>query len=379
MAPAKKFTFVCGQDDFLVDRLGRERFEAMAAGVPDEFSREVISGFAANADEVGTAVRRFIEAVRTMPMFGGRHIVWFKDVNFLADSQTGKAEATLDLVAAMQEVLEKVDPAETSVLMTAAPVDRRRVFFKWCEKNADFATAGGEAAGSPDALAAIAIAEARSLGVRFGPGAVELLVARVGASSRLVVEEVRKLASYAAGPDPAAGGGAPPPAIEESHVAELTPNTAEGDFFETSEAFFSGDLQWTLDALRRHFFAGGDARPLIAALQNGNRILIQLRALADAGQVRLRARGVDGLGAAAGAWASAYGEAAGEKSSYNVFTQNPYYIGKLVGESRPPSLRRLIDNQAELIAAFEEIIRRPREQEDVLRDMAVRCLAVANA
>ena len=72
------------------------------------------------------------------------------------------------------------------------------------------------------------------------------------------------------------------PTIEEASVAEVTPNVAQGDFFETADAFFSGNLQWTLAALRRHFFAGGDARPVLAALQNRNRILIQLRALADA-------------------------------------------------------------------------------------------------
>jgi DNA polymerase-3 subunit delta len=38
-------------------------------------------------------------------------------------------------------------------------------------------------------------------------------------------------------------------------------------------------------------------------------------------------------------------------------------------------LKRLIDNQQEFIAAFEEIIRRPGEQEEVLRDLAVRCLS----
>jgi DNA polymerase-3 subunit delta len=34
----------------------------------------------------------------------------------------------------------------------------------------------------------------------------------------------------------------------------------------------------------------------------------------------------------------------------------------------------LIDNQQEFIMAFEEIVRRPSEQEEVLREMAVRCL-----
>jgi DNA polymerase-3 subunit delta len=159
-------------------------------------------------------------------------------------------------------------------------------------------------------------------------------------------------------------------------VEELTPNTAEGDFFETAEAFGSGDLPWTLAALQRHFFTGGDARPVLAALQNRNRLMIQVRALADAGEVRIGPRGVEGLQGAAANHAARYGEAAGEKSTANVFTQNPWYLGKLIGGANPPTLRRLIDTQGELIAAFEEIGRRPDEQEEVLREMAVRCLAV---
>jgi DNA polymerase-3 subunit delta len=50
-------------------------------------------------------------------------------------------------------------------------------------------------------------------------------------------------------------------------------------------------------------------------------------------------------------------------------------VGKLAGSAKLPTLRRLIDNQREFISAFEAIIRRPDEQEEVLRDMAVRCLA----
>ena len=59
MAAAKKFTFICGSDDFLVGRLGKERFEALAAEVTDEFSRETINGFAANVSEVEGAINRF--------------------------------------------------------------------------------------------------------------------------------------------------------------------------------------------------------------------------------------------------------------------------------------------------------------------------------
>jgi DNA polymerase-3 subunit delta len=180
-----------------------------------------------------------------------------------------------------------------------------------------------------------------------------------------LVEEVHKLAAHAA-------DGA---MIDEASVAELTPNAAQGDFFEMADAFFSGDLPWTLAALRRHFFAGGDARPVLAALQNRNRILIQLRALVDAGDASVGKGGVTGLQKAAAAYGAAYGEAAGEKSSFNVFTQNPWYLAKLAGSAPLPPLRRLIENQREFVDAFEEIIRRPDGQEEVLRDMAVRCLA----
>jgi len=362
-APAKTFAFVCGSDDFLVDRLGKERFAALAGDVPDEFGREIISGFAANIDEVGSAVNRFRESVQTLPMFGGKRLVWLKDVNFLGDSVTGRAESTLKIVENLQQILERANPAETAILITAAPVDRRRAFLKWCEKNADFALAGGEGGG--DELAGVALAEARALGARFGPGALDLLLAKTGANTRLLVEEVRKLASHA-------GEGA---GIEEADVAELTPNAAEGDFFESAEAFVSGDLPRTLAALHRHFFAGGDARPVLAALQNRNRLLIQLRALADAGDVRLGFRGVEGLAPAGAAHAVKFGDAAGEKGSFNLFSQNAWYLGKLAGGRQPPPLKRLIDNQREFATAFEEIIRRPHEQEEVLREMAVRCLA----
>lgn len=362
MAPSKNFTFICGQDDFLVGRMGRKRYEALAAEVSDEFSREIVAGFAANVDEVEACVNRFREAVQTVPMFGGRRAVWLKDVNFLADSVVGRAESTQKAVEDLQEILASVNPDETAVLVTASPVDRRRSFPKWCEKQSDFALAD---TGDDDSMGPLVLAEAKAAGVSFGPGALELLLARIGPNTRMLFEEVHKLADYA-------GETA---VVDEASVAAITPNAAKGDFFEAADAFFSGNLTWTLEALHRHFFAGEDARPVLAALQNRNRILIQVRALADAGLVRAGPRGLDGMPRASAAHAVHFGDAIQEKSAFNVFSQNPWYVGKLAGSSALPSLRRLIDNQREFVAAFEEIIRRPAEQEAVLRDMAVRCLA----
>lgn len=362
MPDSKPFTFICGPDDFLVGRVGRERYDVLAKEIDDEFSRETISGFANNVGEVETAMNRFREALQTISMFGGRRLVWLKDVNFLADSVTGRAESTLKQVEELQRLLEANDPANVAVLITASPIDRRRSFPKWCEKNGDFELIGGD--GDASALAGVLMAEAKKLDTAIEPGAVQLLLTRIGANTRLLIEEVRKLSAYADEGKP----------ITEADVAELTPNVAEGDFFEAAEAFFSGDIKWTLAALHRHFFTGGDARPIISALQNRNRILLQVRALIDAGDARLGGRGLDGLKAAAAKHADKF-VGVTDKSAYNVFTQNAWYVGKLAGGGRLPTTRRLIDNQQEMINAFAEIIRRPHEQEDVLREMAVRCLA----
>jgi DNA polymerase-3 subunit delta len=370
MPAAKPFVFICGPDDFLVNRLGKSRYDELAKDVTDEFAREIISGFANNVGEVEAAINRFRESVQTVSMFGGRRLVWLKDVSFLADTVTGRAESTLKLIEDLQQLLAGINPDEVAVIITAAPIDRRRAFPKWCEKTGDFTLVGGEGDGAAEALAGVILAEARELGVTFGDGAAQLLLAKVGANTRLLIEETRKLATYAD------GANGQPAVIEEAHVAELTPNTAEGDFFEAAEAFFSGDLPWTLAALHRHFFTGGDSRPIISALQNRNRILLQVRALADAGEVRVGPRGLDGLPKAATAYGRHFAGAT-EKSSFNLFTQNAWYVGKLAGSAKLPTLRRLIDNQQEFIRAFEEIIQRPHEQEDVLREMAVRCLSAA--
>lgn len=362
MADPKPFTFICGPDDFLVGRLGREHYDELAKEIDDEFSRETISGFAGNVAEVEAAINSFREAVQTISMFGGRRLVWLKDVNFLADSVTGRAESTLKQVEALQGLLESNDPANVAILITAAPIDRRRSFPKWAEKNGDFTLVGGD--GDASSLASVLLAEAKKLDIAIEPGAVELLLAKIGPNTRLLIEEVRKLSAYANDGE----------AITEASVAELTPNIAEGDFFEAAEAFFSGDIQWTLAALHRHFFTGGDARPIISALQNRNRILLQVRALIDAGEVQLGHRGLNGLKQAQANYAEHF-VGATAKSSFNLFSQNAWYVGKLASGGKLPTTRRLIDNQQEFLAAFAEIIKRPREQEDVLREMAVRCLA----
>ncbi|MEJ1971210.1 MAG: hypothetical protein WDM96_01375 [Lacunisphaera sp.] len=84
---------------------------------------------------------------------------------------------------ALQEILEKVNAEEVSVLVTAAPLDRRRSFPKWAEANGDFTLVGGGDGEGAEALAAVALSEARAAGVTFGDGPWRFSLTKVGANT----------------------------------------------------------------------------------------------------------------------------------------------------------------------------------------------------
>ena len=362
---AHALTFICGDDDFLVGQEGRALFEEKTRDIADDFSKETLEASAQNVGEVEAVVNRLRDAAQTLSMFGDKKVVWLKDVNFLADTVTGRAEGTKQLVEDMQQVLSTLDPAAVEVIVTAFPVDRRRKEFKWFQSHGDFRDLKG--AGDEDSLIALVRSRAEEFGVRASHGAAAALVAKVQGNTRLILEETNKLATYAG-----KGG-----QFTEEEVTQLVPAFGEGDFFEAAEAFFSLDLAWTLDALRRHFFTSNEARPLIASMQNRNRLMIQLRVLMDSGELSLGSRGFakGDFDRAARTYSKHFG-GFDTKASFNVFTQNLWYLGnKIAPSARGLKLKRLVDFQLEFMRAFEDLIRRSNDQHAVMRDLAIRCLS----
>ncbi|MEN8744015.1 MAG: DNA polymerase III subunit delta, partial [Lentimonas sp.] len=332
----KPFTFICGEDDYLVSEKGKEWFAEQTKDLMDDLSKEIVDGRAGNIAEVEEALSRFTSAVQTLSLFGERKVVWMKDVNFMANSQTGNAQGTLDLVENLKELLGTLNDSQVGVLITAHPIYKVRSFYKWVQKNAEFTLIDG-GKDSAAGLAAIIQEECEKAGVTITRDAVQLLIGKVNGNTRLIVEETRKLVTFV-GPE---GG-----AISDRLVIDLVPNFGDADFFEAADAFYSLRLDWTLEALRRHFFTNSESRPLLGSLQSRNRLLIQLRVLMDAGAIRLGGRGIakSDLEAAGRTYAHHFGEGA-EKSNLNVFTQNPWYLGRLAQTAAKVPLKKLVDFQ----------------------------------
>ena len=361
------FHIVLGDDDYLVRKGAQEIFDQLLPEFPEEFQREIIDGRASRVDDVKTAVDKFREAAQTLSLFGDGKLIWLRDVDFLGDNPTGRAEGTQDEVERLQGLIEKLGTEGVKVILSASPVDRRRKFPKWLAK-APNCTEAYTKKDRGAAVRRVVDETCKELEVTMEPNAIELLNGLINGNAQLAVEETRKLATFL-GSD---GG-----TINEKLVAELVPPFGEGDFFEAAEAFSSFDLSWTLDALTRHFFHWKEARPLLSSLQGRNRLMIQLRVLLDAGEISLGGRGVSkaDLDRAADRHANRFGDSS-DKNGFNVFTQNPWYLGRLaIGAQKPAKLRTLIDVQTELFRSFEQLISRPDDHEGVMKDLAVRCLS----
>ena len=266
-------TAVVGDDDYLVRRKSKEIFDSFMSDFPDELSREIIDGRAEKVEEVEFILQEAKSAGQTLSLFGGGKLVWINEINFLNQTKTGSAQGTKQALDSIKPFLENL--GESKVLISACPVHRNHSFVKWLQKNASYEDVAKHEKG--DASFRRTVEEtAKELGVSFASGALEYLAAKIASHSRLGVEETKKMATFLG----KEGG-----EITEKVILEVVPDYGEGDFFEASEAFFSGKLDWALDAIDRHFFQGKDARPLLSTLQNRNRLLIQLRVLVDGGEI----------------------------------------------------------------------------------------------
>lgn len=362
---AKNFTVVAGDDDYLVTSKGKEIFAKWSEEVTDSFSREIISAHCNNVEDVKNCLVQFRQSLQTLSMFG-KKAIWLKDVNFLADSVTGRAESTKEELESIQDELAKVSPESVLLLITAYPVDRRKSFSKWLQKESNFLFVGGSKEAEAN-VTKIALEKAKEHHVQFSKQSLSILLAKVSNNARLAAEETTKLATYLSNDSSE---------ITEDLVMSMVPDFGENDFFEVVEAFFALDLPWTLQAVRQHFFTNTSGRPLISSLQSRTRLLIQIRVLLDRKKISIGPRGIskNDLERAYSGY-SQYFQSTTEKSNFNVFTQNPWYLSRLCQNIQKLPLKKLITFQTSFIDAFNDFLDPHKNEEEVMKQLVINCLS----
>ncbi len=359
--------FITSDDDFIAANRAREIFEELSKDALDEMSKEVIDGASQKVEDAARACAQTLQAAATLPLFGGAKYVWLRNANFFGDAKILKNEEVATTLAKLVEYLKKLSPENAVVVINASPVDRRSKIFK--EFSAFAESEDFQAKDPISACSELIRNESAALGIRFEPGAAETLASIVACNPRMCVQEVKKLAAYVNFKG----------TITQKDVAEMVPIFGESDFFDITNAFYSGNLESALAVLKRYFFANkkASARPIITAIQKQNSILIQLRALMDSGEISKRAEPQPrGALEAAGAKYAEVFAGCDEKTPYNVFSQNPWYAGsKLAPIAARIPLKKLLDSQMRIAAAFEALLSPDTNDEAVMRDFFVRVMS----
>lgn len=276
-AAPKCFAFL-GTDEALVKEAALKLAEALAPK-DNEFGLEIVSGSADNADQATVVVARAIEAIQTLPFFGGDKVVWLQGVNFLGESQTAKAESTLSALDTLVGILEKDLPPDVTFLLSAGEIDKRRTFYKRLAKAAkvevhdklDTTKAGWETA-----VMGHVADRAAARGLKFQGGALERFVLRVGADTRSIDSELEKLSLFV-GSRPAT----------EDDVAAITSQSHAGYIFDIGEAIGKRDLPRTLQLIDFQLRRGENAIGLLlAAIVPKVRNLLHARDIVETHGVR---------------------------------------------------------------------------------------------
>ena len=196
---AGNFFAVVGSDEGLVREKALLLYNQLTGGVDDGFTHETIDGIADNSESAFEICSSTVQALLTIPMFGGDKVVWLRNANFLADNVTGRSQRTEAGVESLRATLERGIPDGVKFLMTAQGVDKRRGFWKFIEKAADVQVHDRIDTSRDDwqdQVASLVAKRARELGLSFQRDAMELFVMLAGEQSQQIGNELEKLDLY---------------------------------------------------------------------------------------------------------------------------------------------------------------------------------------
>jgi DNA polymerase-3 subunit delta len=203
---------------------------------------ERIDAAVSNSGEALRALASLRESLNTLPFFGTGKVVWLQNCSFLGDERAASASAVSDDLASLAKELKTFSWGNVRLLITAGKVDKRKAFYKAIEKIGTVESFAGLSADSSDWQdkgEAWVRQAAHSLGKQFSEQAAAELVSSAGPNTRLLHNEVEKLALYVGDRH----------TIESEDVAEVAVKNKTARAFALGDALGNRDLAHLLRCL----------------------------------------------------------------------------------------------------------------------------------
>ena len=231
------FFAIVGTDEGQVREQALALFNELTGGNDDGFTHETLEGTADNSDAAHEICSTAVQALQTIPMFGGDKVVWLRNVNFLADTVTGRSQRTEEGVERLRSCIEDGLPDGVKLVISALGVDKRRAFWKFIQKQADvqaYDRIDTSRDGWQDEVAQLVTQKAAERDLEFKPEALEVFVLLAGEQSQQIGNELEKLDLYL---------GSERRTITLEDVDALVPLSREAVVFEIGKAIQSGHAE----------------------------------------------------------------------------------------------------------------------------------------
>ena len=241
---AAKIFAVVGSDESEVKRVASELAAKLTPPDAGDFGLETIDGAADNAEQSAARIRSTVEALHTLPFFGGAKLVWLKNANFLGDDQKSRAASVQSALEGLADALNEELPDGVTFLFSAVDVDKRRSFYKTLAKRAEvevFDRLDSNRSGWEEEATEITVARAAKRKLQFDDEALELFVLLTGGDTRQIDNELEKIDIFLGEER----------RVKTDVVRELVPLSRAGVIFELGNALAEHDLERALTLVRR--------------------------------------------------------------------------------------------------------------------------------
>jgi DNA polymerase III subunit delta len=189
---------VFGEDEFAVKQRARQFYQQWT-GELGGMDHEIIDAAVNNSGEALKALAKLREALQTLPFFGGGKVVWLQNCSFLADDRTGSSSAVTETLAEIAQELKSFSWQSVRLLISAAKVDKRKVFFKTLDKIGSVESFAGWSVDDrdwADQAEGWARKTVRAREKEISEEALAELISRVGPNARQLDSEIEKLSLY---------------------------------------------------------------------------------------------------------------------------------------------------------------------------------------
>lgn len=272
-----------GDDEFPLATNARALVDRWCPPEEQALGLEILDGIeVSKVDDASALLDRGREGLQTVGLFGGKKVVWLRDLFFLGETKVLQSEAVRQSLDALVRLLREGLPDEVHLVVSMGMLDKRSGFYRACkelghvlEYSLPVKSYQVEAQAQEKVVVLL-----RNRGIEANEIWVERFVAKVGQESRMLTQEVEKLSVYLG--DRAA--------VTEDDLHQVVSPGKEASSWDLEDALGRRNLTRSLAILRQLLFQGENGVGLVIRIGNRFRDLLVFREFLHRGWCRIEGR-----------------------------------------------------------------------------------------